>query len=136
MKGIIQAVNGSSQSRYVRLIIFRVTHADASAPTVATAELGVLDSANVQSFRSMTSGNTGRNRYIIHYDKVFKVSPFALDKDDKVYVNYYKKFNHKVVFPGSAGSNAMKNDMFMLLIGDGVNLPTATLNFRARYVDN
>lgn len=115
----------TSESTVCRRIIFKMGH-HADTPTVTE----ILDSASVNSMFNLD--NT--ERFTILSDSTFRLA------DGIMQVHQGKKrfkFNHKIKWTGSLGTNVQYGQIYMLTISnESTYPPTHSMLGRVRFVDN
>lgn len=135
MKGkLTQNASQINTGTAVRLILFLATSLDDTEPTVATTELGFLNSNSTIALRNLDGSS--RNRYIPLWDKVFHLGPAELNQDIK-HFKYYKKISLKFRYASTATDHPRKNALYMIALSDeATNTPTLEGALRIRFVDN
>lgn len=109
----------------LRNILFIDTQCDGTTP--ASQEL-LEDNTNIISFKKQENNS----RFIILYDKIITLG------DKKMHLSeYYKEFDTKINWSGTAGGDVLGNHVYMLSISsEATNTPTIYSYTRATYLDN
>lgn len=130
---ITQDSNNTTKGSQVRLILFLVTAADDTEPTVATGEQGFLTSLSIIGLRNL---GAPRNRYVPLWDKVFYVAPYGEERDH-VHFKYFKKMSYKARFKDNTTDHPRKNALYMIAIStDVTDVPLLEGAARIRFIDN
>lgn len=123
----IKVHNTDSLAEFIRVIVFFDTEQAGVVPVVTD----VLNTADYRDFKNFNN----RKRFAIMYDKTYSTEAW---NDNKSMIEYYKRFNRKIEFRGSAADQASQGqgNLYMIIISqaNGVN-DSASYAVRLRFSD-
>lgn len=132
IKGQLIPNSSVSDTTSVRCMLLLVTSQDASDPTLATAELGVLQTASMNAMPNIYN----RNRYILLWDQTFRIG-MPGQPNSVVNIDKYFKRTLKSVYAGSTTDAPRKNSLWFITLTDEITYPCDFEGFsRIRFIDN
>lgn len=128
---------GTSDIGFIRIIIFWARDVNNTLPVLDELIIDPPTALNTLAHRNKDR----QNDFVIHYDKIFRLTNTIANIENDTYMHFYKRLNHKISWDVGTTSGliatARDGHWFLAAISDvaAAAAPSFQYNFRFHYTD-